>query len=144
MRRHQFSPIHKELNGLAQLMGNVLGKDMYELSKPLRGIYPAVNVRETEKDYWLDLVVPGIDKEAINIRLDRDVLVISYEKVEETIKADQEKFLRKEYNIPSFKRSFTLPKTADIEKINANYLNGILTLNIAKKEVEVPKKINIL
>lgn len=141
MRQHQFNPIHKELNGLAQLMGNVLGKDMYELSKPLRGTYPAVNVKEDENGYWLDLVVPGIDKEAINIRLDRDLLVISYEKTEQT---DKEQFLRKEYGIPSFKRSFTLPKIADTQNINASYLNGILTLNIAKKEVEVPKKINIL
>lgn len=143
MRHYKFSPIHKELNGLAQLMGDVLGKDMDELSKPLRGIYPRVNVRETNDSYWLDLVVPGIKKEAISVQLDRNTLIISYERKED-VEGNKDKFLRKEFNIPSFKRSFTLPKTANVEAINANYTDGILTLSIAKKEIETPKEINIL
>jgi HSP20 family protein len=144
MRQYKFSPIHKELNGLAQLMGDVLGKDMQELSKPLRELYPAVNVRETNKSYLLDLVVPGIEKEAINIRLDQGTLIISYEEKKKILEENKEKQLRKEFSLPSFKRSFTLPKTANFEDIKANYVNGILSLDIAKKEIEAPKKISVL
>lgn len=95
---------------------------------------PAVNVRETDAGFVLQMAAPGLKKEDFMIELNNDVLSISKES-----KAEQEvqvgKFSRKEFSYHSFKRSFTLPKeTVDTERIEAQYEDGILTLNIPKKE----------
>jgi HSP20 family protein len=94
---------------------------------------PSVNVTERENDYKIDLAVPGMDKKDFNIEVENDVLVITGERKEEKLE-EKDKVTKREFHYGSFKRSFTLPETADAEKINANYNNGVLTLSIAKKE----------
>ncbi len=119
---------------------------MEELLKPdwLGGIennaatLPAVNIREKETAFELELAIPGKKKEDFNVEIDKDVLTISMEpKAEdETVK---ERFTRKEFNYTSFKRSFTLPETVDSDKIKASYENGILAFMLPKKEEALPK-----
>jgi len=92
-----------------------------------------VNIKETEKDYVLEVVAPGMEKEDFKINLDNNILTISAEK--ESGKEDQnEKQIRKEYKFSSFKRSFTLDEKINAENIIAKYVNGVLTLNLPKKE----------
>ncbi len=94
---------------------------------------PAINIMERENDYKIDLAVPGMDKKDFNIEVENDLLVITGERKEEKT-GEKDKVTKREFHYGSFKRSFTLPETADAEKINANYNNGVLTLSIAKKE----------
>ena|SRR5437868_3453725 len=94
---------------------------------------PAVNVIERENDYKIDLAVPGLDKKDFNIEVENNVLVVSGERKEEKIE-EKDKVTTREFHYGSFKRSFTLPETADAEKINATYNNGVLSVSIAKKE----------
>jgi HSP20 family protein len=94
---------------------------------------PAANIAETDAQFEIDLAIPGLTKEDIKINLDKNVLSVSADKKTET--ADEnKKFTKREYSYSSFSRSFTLPESADQSKIEADYVNGILKLTIAKKE----------
>ena len=103
-----------------------------------------VNIRETEKDYLLDVVAPGLSKEDFKINLENNLLTIAVDKKEETVN-EGEKQLRSEYTFQPFKRSFTLDEKINAEGISAQYVNGILTLNLPKKEEVKPatKQISI-
>jgi HSP20 family protein len=101
---------------------------------------PAVNVSENDKEYFIEVAAPGIDRKAFHLEIENDVLTISSEKKES--KEDQKKnFLRKEFNYQSFKRSFQLPETIDQEQIKASFDAGILTLTLPKK-AEVVQKVS--
>jgi HSP20 family protein len=101
-----------------------------------------VNVIETEAELILEVVAPGFDKEDFKVNLENDLLTISAErKVEKS--EENNKVLRSEYGFRSFKRSFTLPETADAERISAQYVNGVLTLNLPRKEDVKPAVKNI-
>jgi len=94
---------------------------------------PAVNIAETENEFHIELAVPGLKKEDFKISLDKNVLSVSTEKKTENIE-EGKKFSKREYNYTSFTRSFTLPESVDQTKINAEYTDGILKLNVAKRE----------
>ncbi len=94
---------------------------------------PAVNIIERENDFKIDLAVPGLDKKDFNIEVENDMLVVSGERKEEKVE-EKDKVTKREFHYGSFKRSFTLPEIADVEKINASYNNGVLSVSIAKKE----------
>lgn len=103
--------------------------------------YVPVNIKETDKSYRLDVVAPGFEKADFVINIDKDILTISAEKKDE-VKNEGEKEIRKEYSYPSFKRSFTLDEKIDVSAIEAKYVNGVLTLNLPKKEtVQVSSKL---
>lgn len=92
-----------------------------------------VNVKETATGYQLEVVAPGFEKADFKINLDDSLLTISAEnKIEE--KKESDKQIRREYSYRSFKRSFTVDSTIDATKIDASYVNGVLTLNLPKKE----------
>lgn len=90
-----------------------------------------VNLRETDKTYEMSLVAPGLRKEDFRLNVTDNLLTISYEQKEEQ---KEEGWLRKEYRMQSFSRSFTLDDTVDVNKVAASYDNGILHLTIPKKE----------
>ena len=97
------------------------------------------NVIEVENGYSLELVAPGFSKEDFKIDLNQDMLTISAEAKKEVDKAGKQ--IRKEFQLQSFKRSFTVDKTIDTEAISAQYVNGILILNLPKKaEVKLQVK----
>ena len=103
-------------------------------------LFAPVNIRETEKDYVLEIVAPGMNKDDFQINLDNNTLTISAESKEESLN-ENEKQIRKEYRYQSFKRSFTIDENIDAENIAAKYLNGVLTLNLPfKTEVKSPVK----
>ena len=108
---------------------------------------PSVNLKETDKGFEVELAAPGLNKEDFNIEVHNNVLTISSEKKEEKAeKDDKGNYTRREFNYASFKRSFTLPKSAEENKVQAKYDNGILHIEIAKKEAEqekIAKKIEI-
>lgn len=100
--------------------------------KPLHKV-PAVNVSETEHAFTLDLAAPGLKKEDFKIALEKDVLTISAE-VSNEVKEEGKKFNKKEFSYNAFSRSFNLPDLVDHGKIEATYENGVLQVNIPKKE----------
>ncbi|HNR15530.1 MAG TPA: Hsp20/alpha crystallin family protein [Chitinophagaceae bacterium] len=104
-----------------------------DFNNPERKGSVPVNVKETEKSYLLEVVAPGFEKNDFKVNLDQDLLTISAEKKSEA-KAENEKQVRREYSFRSFKRSFTLDEKIDATNIEASYVNGVLILNLPKKE----------
>ena len=98
-----------------------------------KGFIP-VNVKETDKSYQLEVVAPGFEKTDFKVNLDQNLLTISAEKKDE-VKQENQKQIRREYSYRSFKRSFTIDEKIDATNIEASYINGVLTLNLPKKEV---------
>ncbi|MBS1504056.1 MAG: Hsp20/alpha crystallin family protein [Bacteroidetes bacterium] len=94
---------------------------------------PAVNIAETEGEFQIELAAPGLKKEDFKINLDKNVLSVSVEKKIENVD-ENKKYSKREYSYSSFVRSFTLPESADAGKIGAEYIDGVLKLNVAKKE----------
>ncbi|MAN27220.1 MULTISPECIES: Hsp20/alpha crystallin family protein [Mesonia] len=95
---------------------------------------PAVNIQETEENFLVEVAAPGKTKEDFNIELDKDVLTISSETKKENKEEEKGKFTRREFSYSTFKRAFSLPETVDSTKINASYENGVLLINLPKKE----------
>ncbi|MBR9998961.1 MAG: Hsp20/alpha crystallin family protein [Cyclobacteriaceae bacterium] len=109
---------------------------------------PAVNLRENDDEYVVELAAPGMTKKDFNIELENDVLTISSERKDEAEDKDKEgNVYRKEFSYQSFQRSFRFPQDlVNAEKINANYKDGILRLTLPKieeKKVKPRKQIAI-
>jgi len=108
---------------------------------------PKVNILETENGYQIELAQAGMAKEDLKVSVENNnELVISIEKKAQDNKADQKKtYLRREFTTASFRKVFILPDDVDVEKISAKMENGVLTLDLVKKEkvVPTPRQINI-
>jgi|SRR2546423_1273797 len=101
---------------------------------------PAVNIKETNDNFEVEMAAPGMNKNDFKIELDGNTLMIKSEKQNEWQENESEKYTRREFSYQSFQRSFELSKdVVDIDKIQAKYENGVLHLTIPKKE-EVKQK----
>lgn len=99
---------------------------------------PAVNIKEDEKKFTLELAVPGMDKKDLKIDINEDVLTISSETKDEK-EENRDGYRRKEFSYSSFCRSFQIPENINQDKIEANYKDGILTVVLPKLEEEKNK-----
>jgi HSP20 family protein len=100
---------------------------------------PAVNVLENENEYAIELAAPGMKREDFKIDLNDNVLTITSEKKDEKEEKNG-RYSRREFSYQSFQRSFTLPQyLVDREKVTAKYADGILQINIPKREEAKPK-----
>lgn len=138
-------PVDKNFNNLVENFFNgfpSLMKD--DVATPgFRQVVP-VNIIEKESGFEVEVVAPGFEKDQFEISLDKNLLTVSANLKSES-EAKTGKHLKKEYRFQSFKRSFTVGEHIDAERINAQYVNGILRLNLPRKaEVKEPvKQINI-
>ena len=98
----------------------------------------SVNIIEGGEKYSIEVATPGLDKKDISIDLDNDTLSIS-SKTEGFKKETKERYIRREFSVDSFCRSFNLPEDADVNKITANQKDGVLYVDIPKKEEAQPK-----
>ena len=142
----RFDPF-KEFNELRksfeQLSRTFNALEEQELQKDIQFI-PAVNTREGDDAYYIEVDLPGVKKEDINIDVHDNILTVSGErKLEEERKDDE--FYRVESFYGKFERSFTLPEDVDSDKIEAKDENGVLLITIPKAQQvdKAPKKIEI-
>lgn len=106
---------------------------------------PAVNAKETDVSYEIELVAPGMNKEDFKVSIDDGVLKISSE-VENKVSEEGDGYILREFSHKSFSRSFGLPENSNGEKVEAKYENGILKLEVPKLEEtkKSPKLIEVL
>ena len=127
---------------------NILNSMLDEFSNDTSSHYdfnPAVNTREGEFAYHIEVDLPGMSKEDINIQIENNNLVISGErKYKEEVK--EENYYKVESSFGSFSRSFSLPENIDIENIHAESTDGVLEVvvpKLTKDEIDSVKKITI-
>ena len=108
--------------------------DLWGFSSTNQQLTVPVNLRETNLSYEMSLIAPGLRKEDFKLNVTDDVLTVSYEQKQEHNEQNaQERWLKKEYRMQSFSRSFSLDDSVDINKITASYDNGVLHLSLPKK-----------
>ncbi|HSP39917.1 MAG TPA: Hsp20/alpha crystallin family protein [Gillisia sp.] len=96
---------------------------------------PAVNIQENDDMFMVEVAAPGKTRKDFKIELDNDVLTISAEEKKENETSERNgRFTRKEFSYSNFKRAFSLPETVNSEEISASYENGVLLINLPKRE----------
>ena len=109
---------------------------------------PAVNVKEDEKAYTMEVAAPGIKKEfcRVNINDDGNLNIAIENKMEHKEEEKKHHYLRREFSYTNYEQSYTLPEDVDKENISAKVEHGILTVVLPKKtkvETKVSKTINV-
>lgn len=113
--------------------------DFFNLEKT----HPSMNVKEHKDDFEIEFAAPGFEKKDFKITMKDDVLEVSAQKRKEKTE-EEENFTRREFNYNAFTRTVQLPNNVDRSKdVKAVYKNGILKLNLLKKEEtkKNPKKV---
>jgi len=110
---------------------------------PVKSSSPRINIIEESDKYLIEVAAPGLSKEDFKIDLHNDVLTITAEKKEEK-EEKKKKYIRREFNYCSMRRSFVLPDTVNPDKIEAKHSNGILTIILPKREEAKEKEPRVI
>jgi HSP20 family protein len=138
-----------EMNNMNQLFDTFFRDEPLHWSQQLNQFRknPAVNISENENTFSLELLVPGFEKDQINIEFDKGLITLSAELENKDNETSTTKFHRKEFIKQSFKRSFQFKEgQIDEENIQASFHNGILHLELPKKsqeEINTKRRIEI-
>lgn len=101
---------------------------------------PAVNVKETDDAFEIEVAAPGMTKKDFKVNLENNILSISSERKEEKKEEEKGRFTRREFSYQSFQRSFTIPENmVKGDKISARYNDGLLCIHLPKVEAAKPK-----
>jgi HSP20 family protein len=103
---------------------------------------PAVDIKETDKEFIIHADIPGVDPDDIDVHMEDGMLTIKGERESET-KENRDGYKRVERHRGTFYRRFSLPDTANAEKISAKSKNGVLEITIPKQEKAQPRKIQV-
>ncbi len=133
----------KNSSAMPSLVDRFLDGEMFDWSNRnfsnTNTTLPSVNIKDNAEAFKVEVAAPGFEKGDFKIELNRNLLTISSEKKTENETKEGEVFTKREFSYQSFTRSFTLPEIANGEAIKANYENGILTVEIPKREEAKPK-----
>jgi len=133
--------VKRHSNFLPTLVSDFWGEDLFPAFEQERSLTPAVNIIEGNNEFRVEVAAPGLCKEDFKVHVEKNTLEISAEKKDEKVTENQ-KYLRKEFNYSEFRRTFSLPPTVVTDKIVAAHKDGVLTVEIPKKDeaVEKPRK----
>jgi HSP20 family protein len=134
-------------NWMPGVFDNFLGSNLMNdrFNTDFSASLPSVNIIEDKEEFRIDLAAPGLSKKDFAIDIHNKVLTISSENKDEN-EEKTENYMRREFHYSSFKRSFSLPETVELDKIKATHQNGILRVHIPKKKEAIdqgPKQISI-
>ena len=133
-----WNPIHE----MDELFHNRLATVMGGEGLPSVAWSPVVDIVETEKNYEIRAELPGLNKDKVKVTLEGGVLTLSGERDLER-KMEGKTFHRVERSHGTFSRSFTLPEDVDPESVVANFREGLLDIQVAKREEVLPKSIEV-
>ncbi|MEK9613251.1 MAG: Hsp20/alpha crystallin family protein [Flavobacteriaceae bacterium] len=129
--------IRKKTSFYPSLVDDFLNQD-WSLKTAQAITMPAVNIKEMETEFEIELGVPGKKKEDFEIEVENGVLSISSTSEEEHAK-EKGKFTRLEFSYNSFRRTFTIPESVDPTKIDAKYTEGVLRVSLPKRKEALPQ-----
>ena len=135
--------------GLGSLFGlrreiDRLFEDAYGGNAPRSSWTPTANVRDAKDAVLLEMELPGITPEEVEISIDNDVLTVSGEKRAERREGEEEgRYFLVERSYGSFSRSFSLPNGIDADQVEASFENGLLTIRIPRAALPQPRRVQI-
>ena len=122
-------------------LDEMLASEVAQRSQRVRA-YPQVNMGVTGKSVEIYLFAPGMDAEALDVSLEKNLLSVSGERKADALD-DKEALNRRERFVGKFKRTIALPEDVDPEKTEAIYRNGVLHISVTKKEEVQPRQIKV-
>jgi HSP20 family protein len=130
------------------MMDNLFSRDLMDWSTSnfsnTNTTIPAVNIKETDDDFQIEVAAPGMDKKDFKINLENNQLMISSER-NNNVKEKDENYTRKEFSYQSFQRTFNLSdQMIDGDKISAKYCDGVLCVTLPKREEVKPKPARLI
>ena len=122
---------------------NTLEKDLFGMVSPQKSTV-AINIKEREKDFQIEMLAPGVEKENVHIEIEGRKITIKTEVADE-INESKGHYTRRDFHYGSLEKTFNLPKDVDENQINAELKNGILNVTISKPETrqKTVKKIEL-
>lgn len=126
-------------NLVDELFNNFLRNDYHENYLNSCGRQPATNVFETEKDFRVEMLLPGFAKEDVQISFHKNLLSVKVDKKDSEEKKDAYKYEHREFGAFNFEKTFKVPNSVNIDGIDAKFENGILNLVLPKKEEALEK-----
>jgi len=133
--RYKSNPANSWHPSFSNLFDNFFDNDLGDFRTKASATLPAVNIKENNDEFQVELAAPGLSKKDFQIEVENNVLKISSQKEEKNEeKSEDGAYSKKEFSYQSFQRAFTLPNTVASDKIKATYTDGILSLSIPKKE----------
>ena len=137
-------------NSWPLLLNNLFNRDSFnegnqEFFDQKNSITPAVNIKELKQNFEIEMLAPGFSKNDFKIEVNGNELIVSAEKSRENESQEAGNYHKKEFSFESLRRKFTLPENiVDIDKISAEYNEGILCIQIPKKEEALPKPAKLI
>jgi HSP20 family protein len=129
-------PEDSAISNLGSIFDNFLNENFFDDN--LNTFYPKANIKESSKDFSIELSVPGFDKKDIDLNIDKGVLTVSSTK--EIINNEEgESILRKEFGYSSFERRFKIPEIVNKDNIDAKFELGVLKIKLPKIESAIEK-----
>jgi len=129
---------HNQYPDISTMLESLFDNSSYS-STPQNRTAPAINVRENEDEYNIEVAAPGLKKDNFKVEINNSILSISYED-ESKKEVEEQNYTRKEFTYNNFCRSFSIPRTeVDDSKIDASYKDGILTVRLQKRDELKPK-----
>lgn len=129
--------IRKQAPFFPSLIDDFINQD-WNLKTPGSTTLPAVNIKDLEAQFEIELAVPGMKKSDFEIEVEDGLLSISSSLEEEQV-TEKGKFTRREFSYNSFKRTFTIPDSVDPSNIEAQYSDGVLQLRLPKRKEALPQ-----
>ena len=148
MKMIRWQPINRPAtwnNGMDRFFNEFMGRSLGQAGDetPACGSWsPAVNILEREDHIVITAELPGLNAEDVGVTVDKGVLTVTGERTLEEA-AEGETYHRVERSYGSFERSFSIPESVDAKKIEAQFVNGEMTLTLPKRAVTKPRSIKV-
>jgi HSP20 family protein len=134
----------REAFSLQEQMNRLIGGTLPGGEDARQGLWnPAVDIFEEDDKLIVKAELPGVEKKDISVDLQNGVLTLKGERRHESEEKDGRNVCRREMSYGRFVRSFSIPDEVQAEKVKAEYVNGVLTIEVPKPEARQPKQIKV-
>ena len=122
--------IRKQQNFLPFVFDNFF-RDTWDIMPAINNSFPATNIKESDKDFIIEFAIPGKSNEDFEIELDNQLLTV---KSNHNTTSNDYNYMQHEFDYSSFNKSYDLPESIDLSKIDSHYRNGMLTITLPKRK----------
>ena len=122
--------IRKQQNFLPFVFDNFF-RDTWDIMPAINNNHPATNIKESDKDFIIEFAIPGKSNDDFEVELDKNLLAI---KSNGSVSENDYNYMQQQFNYSTFSKSYELPDSVDLNKIDSHYRNGMLTIILPKRK----------
>ena len=122
--------IRKQPNFLPFVFDNFF-RDTWDIMPAINNNHPATNIKESDKDFIIEFAIPGKSNDDFEVELDKNLLTI---KSNGSVSENDYNYMQQQFNFSTFSKSYELPDSVDLNKIDSHYRNGMLTIILPKRK----------